>query len=177
MLKKWSSIFFFLCLLSPFIGTYIWLQVEKYQVRQQVKEYLLMETGEENLVWLKFSKAEAEAQLEWEHDKEFAYQNKMYDVVQQRVDGDTLYLLCWPDEAETRLDHQLDLLAGEILKTDPEGKEAKMRLAGFMKVFYHKQPPYHPSFWSDEGRGPSFLYLSSCSILSIAPPKPPPWVS
>ena len=50
----------FISLLSPMLFTTAWMQLHRWQVRQDLKAVLLSETNNPNLVWLRLSREEAE---------------------------------------------------------------------------------------------------------------------
>lgn len=43
------------------------------------------------------------AGIEWEEEQEFRYKGEMYDVIEQRYEGDQLIIRCLPDKKEKAL--------------------------------------------------------------------------
>ncbi len=127
------------------------------------------------LVLLTFTKAAAQSSLRWEHAQEFEFNSDMYDVVETRQSGDTLYYYCWKDHAETQLNRQLEALASGVCNTDPEQSQSRQQLTDFYQSLYHSalfvwQISEHPTF-----AGPDFqrnnTYLTA---VFFSPPTPPP---
>ena len=95
-----------------------------------------------NLVLLKFTKAENGTKLNWKHAKEFEYKGQMYDVVEKKIDGDTLSYWCWWDNEETGLNKKLANLISDILGNNKQNKESNKRLVQFFKSLYHINTSY-----------------------------------
>lgn len=73
-------------------------------IKREVKQQLIQETNKEDLVTLSFDIRSHEfKKLHWEHDHEFEYQEKMFDIVAADTLGHTVYYLCFPDKQETAL--------------------------------------------------------------------------
>jgi len=172
--KHIGAIALLLVLLAPVWLVYGWMHCQKRAVRHEVKEKLLDDLPKENLVLLKFTQEQANRELHWEHEREFEYQDQMYDVVKREVRNDTLYYWCWPDEKETALNQQLAQLTQHILMRIPQRQEKQLQLEYFYKSLYlhdatlkHKTAP----------RGEHQIAVGAeANYLGIAPqpPCPPP---
>lgn len=169
-----AAIFLFLCLWAPFAGTWLGLHWQIRTVRKEVKRNLIAGLDKNELVLLKFSKAETITALRWEHEREFEFQGQMYDIVERQTIGDTVFFRCWWDHAETRLNAQLAGLIKGALGNDPQKKECENRLQHFLRNLF---PPdavtcftvFYPDSVSVIG-----IYLPFFSFLPHAPPTPPP---
>jgi hypothetical protein len=171
--RKTAGLALFLCFVAPLVVTFTVLQVQKKMVRKEIKHRMIAGLQPEELVLLKFTAAEAEQQLRWEHDREFEYREQMYDIVTQQTIGDTTYYRCWLDDRETQLNKQLDALVAEIWGHHPQQKEKQEKLTDFFKKLYFQHngdflvcstplQQYFPS----PGKGNTLWYYS--------PPVPPP---
>ncbi|MFH6983551.1 hypothetical protein [Marinoscillum luteum] len=120
-----------LCVLSiPFMGTYTWLRVEKYQLKRQIKRQLIAQTDKNDLILLKIAHKDSSL-LSWEHSKEFEYKGEMYDVVERYQNEDTTYYRCWWDHEETRLNRQLQVLVNKAFGKDPYHEANRERVETF----------------------------------------------
>ncbi len=88
------------------------------------------------LVLLKFTEAESQSQLRWEHSMEFEYKGQMYDIVKKEIKGDISYYWCWLDHEETKLNRQLDSLVAQVLWNNPQRQEKQNKLIEFFKKLY-----------------------------------------
>lgn len=160
-------------LLAPVMGTLAVFHLFRYQVRQEARESIIRAVKEE-LVDLAFSSSELHSRLKWKHSLEFEFQGQMYDIVEQRVQGDTVIFTCYKDEKETRLNQELDKTVARAIGQDPAQKNNNDRLAKFFKTLY--QPA--SSVWSPTLLLSSTLNFELCTLNYqsgfIAPPSPPP---
>ena len=97
----------------------------------------------EDLVHFKFTDAQLETELDWEHSREFEYLDEMYDVVYREQIGATTHLWCWWDHEETALNKTVRDAVANSLQDHPAQKQDSERLTQFFKsLFVHSsQPP------------------------------------
>ncbi|MBX2890060.1 MAG: hypothetical protein KF734_03975 [Saprospiraceae bacterium] len=162
-------------LAAPLVGTYASLRQEKRRVKKEVKKRLMAGADNIDLVFFQFSKHDSETLLRWEHEREFEYEEQMYDVVKKIEQGDSILLWCWWDHEETALNKQLRQLLAKSQNNDPCRHEKERRLVCFfLSLFFVEIPNAHLPCISMEYVGT----LSECdSLQSIAespPPSPPP---
>lgn len=163
----------FISLLSPMLFTTAWMQMHRWQVRQELKAVLLSETNNPNLVWLKLSREEAE-ELHWEGKHEFEWKGSMYDVVSMKTDGDSLHLLCWPDHLETGLGQQLDQLLNQ--PADPQQQQKQLSLQDFLKSLPNLSLAAQPA-GSSFTEGEKLVHPDIFPTrFATPPPAPPPEV-
>lgn len=124
------------CLSLPVLGTYTWLHYQKLCVKQEVKKAFKAGMSKERLVRLAFTAAQVDTLLRWEHDKEFEFQNQMYDVLERKQQGDSIVFWCWWDQEETLLNLQLDELVQQAFAQDPLRKHNEEQLSHFFKTLY-----------------------------------------
>ena len=173
-LKKAVALFLFICLIVPFTGTFCWLHFQKSLVKKKLKTEIIAHLDQQELVFLKFSKAEKDTRLKWEHAKEFEYQGQMYDIVKSELTGDSVSYWCWPDHEETRLNRNLNKLVAMALGVDPQNKENQQHLMNFIKTLYHADRFQ----WSALPFPELNLFPCTCTFvyasLCKSPPVPPP---
>jgi hypothetical protein len=114
------------------------LQLQKIQIRKEVKWQMIAGLDKEELVHLKFSEAEKKSELKWEHSREFEYKGEMYDLVEIELIGDTTYFTLWHDHEETQLNKQLNVLVAKALGNNPTKQENEKKVDDFFKTLYCK---------------------------------------
>lgn len=173
--KKSLSIFFLLSLVAPFLVSFVWLQYQRYELREQVKQEMLSGLDKDELVLLKIARAQLH-DLEWEHSHEFEYKGELYDLAEQQQKGDTLFLWCWWDTEETRLNNQLDRLVARALQQDPSNRQNQQQLDHFIKTFYYSTSTGSLSI-EDQDAEQGWAYRFCYSGLESGPPAPPPQIA
>lgn len=116
-----SALLLLSVLLMPVFVAYVWLPLEKQQIKAVVGSMLRRDFPENELIWLKFTKQEAKIRLKWEHDAEFLFEQRMYDVAQIIETKDSIILQCWFDSRETKINN----LLAEILVQQPLTSQQK----------------------------------------------------
>jgi hypothetical protein len=160
-------------LVIPIAATYTLLQVQKNQVRKEVKRQIIDGIDTKELVLLIFTEEEANTRLHWEHSKEFEYNGLMYDMVKMEIIGDTAYYWCWCDHEETKLNKQFDDLVAYALGNDPQQKDNKNRLVKFYKSLYFQQLPKWETIISQSDQV-TYPYSLNFQTVFYPPPVPPP---
>jgi len=172
--RQITGILLLLFLLVPFLGTYSWLHYQKRTIRKSIKHKIMDGLDKDQLVLLKFKKSEAIKQLEWEHSKEFEYKDEMYDVVDFKSIGDSVYYWCWWDSQETALNKQLNTLLADALGGNERRKNTEDTLISFFKFLYYSSV----SDWNDEPIGDFIkhyeIVLSKDYSITLASTSPPP---
>lgn len=174
MKRQLLGLILLLCMAAPFLGTFTWLKYQKIKVRKELKKQLIAGVDKNELVLLKFTLEESRTDLRWEHDKEFEYNNQMYDVVEKEIRNDTVYYWCWWDYEETGLNRKLQNLITDALGGDLERKKKQDHTLNFYKSLFFTQisnqnflPP------TKEIASNSFYSFSDISYF-LSPPVPPP---
>ncbi|MDX2067486.1 MAG: hypothetical protein SFV55_03610 [Haliscomenobacter sp.] len=139
-MKKLSGILLLACLSLPALGTYTWLQYKKLMVKQEVKQAMKAGMSKERLVRLAFAQDQMDTLLRWEHAREFEFQDQMYDVLEQKIQGDSIVYWCWWDQEETFLNRYLDDLTKKAFAGDPQQQKAQDQLLQFYKSIYCSIP-------------------------------------
>lgn len=160
-------------LLAPVMGTLAIYHFHRYHIKQEVREIIIRAVKEE-LVDLSFSSSEINTRLKWKHAREFELDGQMYDIVEQRITGDSVIYTCYKDDKETRLNQELDKTVARTLGHDPVQKNRNERLANFFKSLYQSE-----SFtWNPHLFPSSTLKFEICTLKDhpgyFAPLSPPP---
>jgi hypothetical protein len=117
------------------IGVYFSLQMEKKQIRREVKRMLLREEMGDQLVRLAFHVNQIDAAVQWAHDFEFAFAGTMYDIVNKSEQGDSVILECWPDHAESAVNIRLARVSDWLLQGNNPSENEKQLTAFFLKLY------------------------------------------
>jgi len=159
-----------LALLTPPLLVGGWFQLERNELRREVRQRLLDEVEPGELVLLTFSKEEARQALRWERPDEFEYQGHMYDVVRVREEAGRVHFWCWPDEPETRLNQELEALTAQLFHDAPEpGKQTGRLLYFFKSLYFSDGKPWQALYtntpelfqpYREEGYSPPVLAIS-----------------
>ena len=168
------AILLLLSLLLPFGGAYAVLQYGKYQAREEARTKILAGLDKEALQHFQFTRQEAATQLRWEHAGEFKYQGEWYDVVEQKIHGDTLLFWCWPDQEETHINQQLNQLVARALGQDAQHQGNALRLATFLISLCLPETGPRLAVPSPVEIAPSFVYHPGLPNLFFPPLIPPP---
>ena len=108
--------------------TYLWLNLQKKQVKREVKWEIIEGIDRSELVLIQLSKSEVEEKLEWEHSKEFEFEGEMYDVVEFEETPDSIKYWCWWDHEETALNKNLADVVNNLLGNHPDRKEKEQKV-------------------------------------------------
>ena len=173
MKGKVTSLLLFLCLVAPLVVTFTFLHYQKIQTRKKVEREIRSSGEHDGLVLLKFTEKESQTLLRWEHSREFEYADQMYDVVKTETHGDTTYYWCWWDEAETKLNQQLEELLVSTQSKQPVQPSQQDKLIDFFKSLYCIPPPIFGAGTFQKGQV-SFTYEHHYSSFVHPPPVPPP---
>lgn len=176
-MKKIIAITLLLCITVPIIGTYGWLSFQQYQTKKAVKRKLKDSLNKDQLVRLAFTPKQADAELYWEHSKEFEYRGEMYDVVEQETIGDSTIYWCWWDNEETEFNRQLAELVEDALDTNPDHSKQKKKLFNFLKALYHSQEQNTTLYSFLEATLHSNIYFVNYHNIRNNPPTPPPQIA
>jgi hypothetical protein len=174
-LKKFSGILLLVCLTIPYLGTYSWFEFQKYMVKKEIKWQILRGMDLKDLALIKVNKSEVETKIRWIHSREFEYSGHMYDIVKREARGDTIYLYCFPDRAETKLNIQLTRLMAQAMSQHPQNTDHQKQLTDFFKTFFCN--PLHgksQNAFIIEGNPFQVVDQHAFSLYSLPTPSPPP---
>lgn len=161
------------CLIAPLLATVTYLHYQKSSVRKKVKHQIIAGIDKDELVLLKFTEDESQTKLRWEHAKEFEFDGQMYDVVETKIKGDTIYYWCWWDHEETRLNKQLNETVAKIFGDNPQRKDSHKKLAEFYKKLFCNSYSF-PLTLLRESESGYLVYTDNYSVISQLPIVPPP---
>lgn len=159
---------------TPAFLTFGWLQYQRILVKKQVKRHIMAGLDREDLILLKFTAAEAQAKLRWEHAREFEYEGQMFDVVEREIRGDTSFYWCWWDSEETALNKELSALAARIWSRDSRQQQHRQRLTWFFEsLFFADIFTWQTPVFQTADAVLVFCF-SAYSFFNLPPPVPPP---
>lgn len=174
MIKSIPAILLLSALLLPALGGYAWLQYQKSEVRREVENRKERGFVEEDLVLLRFSKAETKTVLRWEHAAEFEYLGQMYDIIRTEVKGDSLYYWCFWDEEETVLNRELAEVEKGLFNADSPQQEKREQLQQFYKSLIAIESPRSEISQPTTITNTFPFYLKPLGAVFLEPPSPPP---
>lgn len=174
-MKRFFAILLLICLVAPFGGAYLGFRIEKSHVRKMVKRQIKAGISKDELIEFKFLKKDTTKNLRWEHEREFEFEDKMYDIVERIYNKDSVTYRCWCDSIETQINTQYNKLLAQALGNNPQKPDNKKQLIDYLKVLYY----------SDLNSDSDSRYLLSTDKLYthyklfnssyiITPPGPPP---
>lgn len=114
----------------------LYLQWQQKRVKKEVKRKLMAGIPQSELVLLKFSRDEAQTELQWKHAREFRYGGRMFDIQYERLSADSCFYWCWEDEEETHFQAQLEYHLSRIWPNDKRNQEPQQRLEWFYKCLF-----------------------------------------
>ncbi len=91
---------------------------------------------ENGQVVFSFETAEFEnrtSKFEWKNDEEFRFEGKLYDVIRTEARGDSVFIFCLYDEADTKLYSVLD----NIIEDDKDDPEETEGTGVFLSHYYY----------------------------------------
>jgi hypothetical protein len=161
-------------LTAPFLGTYIFLQYNRIEIRKEIAAKIYSGPDKKDLVLLKFTIEESETKLNWKHAGEFEYRGQMYDIVEKRQKGDSIWYSCYNDIKETRLNNELARLVNRTLGHDPYQKSQTDKLTDFFKTLFQQDAFIWKPYASLYSNFNFLFFIFYYSSLSFSPPSPPP---
>ncbi|MBK8623312.1 MAG: hypothetical protein IPN79_16495 [Saprospiraceae bacterium] len=125
-----------LALLLPAVSGIVVLKIQKKKIRKEVKQKIIRGISDDDLVYFVFSMEESKTLLDWKHNKEFVYQDEMYDIVRKEISGDSVKYWCWWDQEESRLERQLQKEVWIALGAHPQKKNHETKWKDFYKKLF-----------------------------------------
>lgn len=127
-----------------------------------------------DLVLLKFHKDDINQLLDWEHSKEFGYNNQMYDVVYSQIELDSVSYVCWLDDEENEINLQIAELVKEEIDKNQANKKRKAQVFNFYKdIFFSISTIKIPIQLTQAAQYSISFEFNYHSQLNF-PPSPPP---
>ena len=178
-MKKISAIFLFfvmmLCSNGFYIAWHISLQSVRYSQRAIISNSVF---NKDKVIEFVFSINDAKKNKDFidEDENEFEYKGQMYDVISQKISGDSIYIICISDKEE---DHLKDVAARQVIKTETNTTGNQLPLLKFsLDQFIHNFNNNNITFFLEKNARSYKKYktgnlpLPYCNTAS-----PPPWVS
>lgn len=163
-----------LTFILPVVLLFSWHQVKLYEIKHSLKWELAEALDPAELVLIKLTKAEADSQLEWEHDHEFEYLGEMYDVVKKETHTDTLFFYCWWDKKETKLNKKLEHLSALVFQHNPDKQKNEQRILQYYKsLFVHSRRNWK-ALQNCSQKEFIVPYVESTYTANLKTPSPPP---
>ncbi len=175
MKLKFFAILLFLSIVIPFGTTFLLIEYQKKQVRRELKSRLLLGVDKQELVLLKFKTTETKNKVHWEKDDEFSYKDEFYDVVEEKIVGDSHFFWCWWDNEDTKLSKRLSTLLDLNFSSNPIKQDNQKRLNQFLETFYVATNNSKPLLiWIIDQKVYNKVYQNFYNSWELSPPSPPP---
>lgn len=152
---------------------FLFLKYQQNSIRKEIKTQIKKGVPDEDLVYFKFFKSDPEFRnLNWtKPNKEFRYNNEMYDVVYSKIKGNIIEYKCIHDVKESGLFENLDDLASK----HPDNKNIKNLLLILSQFqFINNYSIVESTFIKAENKSLNItsgaFFYNSLSIQPIAPP-------
>lgn len=165
-----------LALLLPAVSGIVVLKIQKKKIRKEIKQKIIRGICENELVYFVFSKEDSRTLLDWKHDKEFSYQDEMYDIVKKEISGDSIRYWCWWDHEESRLERQLQKEVWIALGAHPQKKNHEQKWKDFYKKLFCPDRDVltylTPSFEKKSLQKTDFTLVTFIRDIPSPPPQP-----
>lgn len=173
-MNKRLAIFLLASILAPFAGIYVYLEYKMLIIKEEAEQSIRSGLPEKDIVLIKLSLVESKKKLIWKHDREFEFEDHMYDIVDINLVGDTVMIACYKDIKETVLKDQVEKIMAEALGHDPVHQNQTQQLknffqSGFQKATFNWKPAEIP-FIEISYKSLNF----NLSSVNLSPPVPPP---
>lgn len=109
------------------IGSFIALKIIQYNIKREIKREIKKGVPAEDYVLVKLTDYDIDNEKNgfryFDDDKEFRYNNSMYDIIKKKIVNDTNYFYCINDKKEEILFKNIDLLVKSNLDTNIPAKK------------------------------------------------------
>lgn len=173
-LRKNKKLIITTFIIAPFLSLFFCLQIQKQVTKREVKWKLINSVHEDELVLLKFSNSEIYTKLNWEHSREFEYNNEMYDIVKTTTTHDSTFYWCWWDNEETLLNKKLDTLYAFAIGIDEKQKKNKSNVLVFLKTIIFQENNYSIIDKNTLTTIHHFVYCNNNKSKMLSVSSPPP---
>lgn len=162
----------FICNLT---GYYTVFKILQYQVRDEVKQRIKQSVPEDELVLIPVSITDNNSLIWIKPNKEFLYQEKMYDIVRREIKENQVLYYCIHDFKESKLFLALDEHIQRYINANPiQHKKAGNLLKKVSKNYFFQSfsiktsPEVLPNSLFKKN---TKTYTSICLDIIVPPPK------
>jgi hypothetical protein len=150
-------------------------EIQKHEIRREIKQQIKAGVPETELVLLKILEGKPNPAFQRVDEHEFRYDGKMYDIVRQKSHGDTTWYYCLADEKETQLFAHLEELAKRDMSQNSERQQRIERLLSLFALLFFSHHDEASLADAAEERASSHYYFGLKTWID-PPPTPPPEV-
>lgn len=179
MLRK-QLIPIFLLILILFHGALQLLVIKIFLAQHKKEMFLSIDNGtfEYDLILFKISKDDLEksvSDIEWVEEDEFRIGREMYDVVDRKVKGDSIYLFCLHDTEESILYSTIAKIFNNLLGNEPNSTGNLTSITNFLSEFYFSKASELDKFYLKERTRyfplKTFVLLDGEKFIDTPPPR------
>tara|TARA_Y100000310_G_scaffold343779_1_gene452982 strand:- start:2398 stop:2931 length:534 start_codon:yes stop_codon:yes gene_type:complete len=172
--RNLSAIVLIAALISPMFGTLYVIKLERRSIKREVKHRMMEEISKDRLKLL-ISHPDNESEFDWEHSREFEFQEEMYDVVYSETKGDSTFYWCWEDHEESELNQELTRILLNTLNQKQSNNSRDLQLISYFKSFYTEQEQaFDCSISSRTVELSEKLYSINYTSIQLSLESPPP---
>lgn len=166
------GIFLLIVLIVPVALTYLWLETEREQIREEVQMELRHLSSEATLVQIKIHKKDKNS-LQWKDRREFMYHSEMYDVVRKEKRGEFTIYYCYKDHRETVLEAKWRSIQKKLYGSDKKSPQGEIQLVYLLD---HLNMPQTFSYvlTIEEPSATQFTHLVEHHSVYLDADSPPP---
>jgi len=165
---------FLTLILEPGLARYLWLQHLKERAREEVVEKISLGLDKDRLVLLEFSPEEVKTKLKWRTEREFEFNDELYDVVESVIEDNKVIFWCWLDQKESALEKEIESIISLVFSRQRKSL-TRLEESTVIARIYLFFPAGKPNLFSPDLF--SFFYIFSFkanSSFEPQPPSPPP---
>ncbi len=129
------------------LGSFVYFQYERRDIRKEIKTRLKAGVPKEDLVEFRFSSLEFK-QLEWRKSNEFVWENHFYDIIEKQTNShDSVVLKCISDKQEDKLFASLGMMVSSNLhKKHPDSSPVHWKTLTGVLYIHPEQTTYQIRF-------------------------------
>jgi hypothetical protein len=174
-LKNSFIILLLVAIMAPLSFAFMSYRFQLKLIKREVKQQLIQETNRTDLVALSFDIYSPEFKgLRWEHDREFEFNEKMYDIVDADTSGHIIHFLCFPDKQETALNQLFNKKLEDRYANDQPAKNRANQMLALIYGLYFLEIEIDDQNYTNYITQQYACYEQNYQTVSLELPSPPP---
>ncbi|MBK7871830.1 MAG: hypothetical protein IPJ74_14695 [Saprospiraceae bacterium] len=124
------------CVLVCTVGEYLVVKIMRWDIRQEIKNRIQSGVPTHELVQVKISKTNPPKDFVRIDRREFRLEGRMYDIVSQEEQGDSILYHCIFDERETLLNNNIEAQTKKEFAQSPDRQQQQKELLQKIPKFF-----------------------------------------
>lgn len=167
-----------LAIMAPLSFAFVSYHWQLKMIKREVKEQLIQETPQSAFVEFSFRLGDSNFKsLRWEHEHEFEYDHKMFDIVEADTLGQLVHYLCFPDKQETALNALFKQKLKERYSQDRPAQNKANQILSFIYGLYFVNDSLEKVFNPLSKQQQFAAYLKLDTQVCLDELSPPPQTS